>query len=116
MEYLLTTWLDDCNQKGIAIKTNNIRVKTFSLFSSLKENKFKMDTTTFSASRGWCEVFRAQTGIHYVRLTGKAASADKDAPAKFPACFKKIITMTAKFLTLMKLAFIGGKKIHLELP
>jgi hypothetical protein len=59
--------------------------------------------------------------MHNVKLTEEAASANKDAAAKFPVCFKKlrkirlIITVTAKFLTLMKLAFIGKKKCRLEL-
>jgi hypothetical protein len=91
MENLLITWLEDCNQKRIPTGTNNIMVKAVSLFSSLKENKFKGDTTIFSASRGWFEKFKARTGMHNVKLTGEAASADKDAAAKFPACFKKII-------------------------
>jgi hypothetical protein len=29
--------------------------------------------------------------MHNVKLTGEAVSADKDAAARFPACFKKII-------------------------
>jgi hypothetical protein len=36
-----------------------IMVKALSLFSSLKENKFKGDTTIFSASRGLFEKFNA---------------------------------------------------------
>jgi hypothetical protein len=69
MENLLLTWLDDCNQKRIPTGTNNIIVKALSLFSSLKENKFKRDTTIFSASRGWFEKFKARTGMHNVKLT-----------------------------------------------
>jgi hypothetical protein len=38
MEYILITWLEDCNQKQIPIGINNIMVKALSLFSSLKEN------------------------------------------------------------------------------
>jgi hypothetical protein len=64
-------------------------VKKLSLFSSLKENKFKGDTIIFSASRGWFQKFKARTGMHNVELTGEALSADKKAAAKFPACFKK---------------------------
>jgi hypothetical protein len=41
MENLLIIWLEDCNQKRIPIGTNNVMVKALSLFSSLKENKFK---------------------------------------------------------------------------
>jgi hypothetical protein len=44
-------------------------VKAFSWFSSLKENKFKGDTTICSASRGWFEKFQARTGMHNVKLT-----------------------------------------------
>jgi hypothetical protein len=62
----------------------------------------------------WFEKFKARTGMHNVKLTGEAASADKDAASKFPACFRKIITVTAKFLTLMKVAFIR-RKCRLEL-
>jgi hypothetical protein len=69
MENLLITWLEDCNQKRIPIDSNNIMVKALSLFSSLKENKFKGDTTIFSASRGWFEKFKARTGMHNVKLT-----------------------------------------------
>jgi hypothetical protein len=117
MEYLLITWLDDCNKKRIPIGTNNIMVKALNLFSSLNENKFKGDTMIFSASRGRFENFKARTGMHNVKLTGEATSAEKDAAAKFPACFKKlrkIIMKTAKFLTLMQLASIGSK-FRLEL-
>jgi hypothetical protein len=55
MENLLITWLEDCNQKRIPSGTNSLMVKALSLFSSLKKkkNKFKGDTTIFSASRGW---------------------------------------------------------------
>jgi hypothetical protein len=91
MEYLLITWLEDCNQKWIPIGTNNIMVKAISLFSTLKENKFKGDTTIFSASRGSFEKFKARTRMHNDKLTGEAASANKDTAAKFPACFKKIM-------------------------
>jgi hypothetical protein len=52
MENLLITSLEDCNQKRIPTGTNNVMVKAFSWFSSLKENKFKGDTTICSASRG----------------------------------------------------------------
>jgi hypothetical protein len=40
-ERLLITWLEDCNQKWIPIGTNNIIVRPFSLFLSLKEKKFE---------------------------------------------------------------------------
>jgi hypothetical protein len=69
MENLLITWLEDCSQKRIPIGINNIMVKALSLFSSLKENKFKADTTIFSASRGWFEKFKARTVIQSVKLT-----------------------------------------------
>jgi hypothetical protein len=69
MENLLKTWLEDCNQKRIPIGTNNITVKALTLFSSLKEDKFKGDTTIFSASRGWFEKFKARTGMRNVKLT-----------------------------------------------
>jgi hypothetical protein len=69
VENLLITWLEDCNQKRIPIGTNNIMVKALSLFSSLKENKFKGDSAIFSASRGWFEKFKARTGMHNVNLT-----------------------------------------------
>jgi hypothetical protein len=52
MEYLLIIRLEDCNQKPIPICTNNIIIEALRLFSSLKETKFKGDTTIFSASRG----------------------------------------------------------------
>jgi hypothetical protein len=44
-------------------------VKALCLFSSLKENTFKVDPTVFSASRGWFEKFKARTGMHNVKLT-----------------------------------------------
>jgi hypothetical protein len=74
MENLLITWLEDCNQKRISIDTNNIMVKALRLFSSLKENKFKGDTTIFSASRGWSEKFKARTAMHNVKLTVRRTS------------------------------------------
>jgi hypothetical protein len=36
-----------------------------------------------------------------VKVKGEAVNAVEDTAAKFPICFKKIITMTAKFLTLI---------------
>jgi hypothetical protein len=69
MKDLLITWLEDCNQKRIPIGTNNIMGKALSLFSSLKENKSKGDTTIFTASRGWFEKFKARTGMHNAKLT-----------------------------------------------
>lgn len=88
MEHLLITWLEDCNQKWIPIGTN-ITAKAFSLFLSLKGNKFKGDATVFSASRGWFQKFKAQTGIHNVKLTKKTVSANKDAAATFYALIQE---------------------------
>jgi hypothetical protein len=51
MEYVLISWLEDCNKRRIPIGTSNIMVKALSLFSSLNE-KFRGDITIFSASRG----------------------------------------------------------------
>jgi hypothetical protein len=64
MGYFLIILLKECDQKRIQIGTNNIMVKALSLFSSLKENKFKGDTTIFSAGRVWFEQFQAQTGMY----------------------------------------------------
>jgi hypothetical protein len=64
MEYLLITWLKDCNQKRIPTGTNNIMVKALCLFSSLNEIKLKGVTMIFSASRGWFEKFKARTVMH----------------------------------------------------
>jgi hypothetical protein len=69
MENRLINWLEDCSKTRIPIGTNKIMVKALSLFSSLKEKKFKGDTTIFSASRGWFERFKARTGMHNVKLT-----------------------------------------------
>jgi hypothetical protein len=69
MVNLLINWLDDCDQKRIPICTNNTMIKALSLFSSFKENKFKEDTTIFSASRGRFGKFKARTGMHNVKLT-----------------------------------------------
>jgi hypothetical protein len=52
MENLLIIWLEDCNKKRIPTGTNNILVKALSMFSSLKENKFKVIPRYFLPAEG----------------------------------------------------------------
>jgi hypothetical protein len=91
MEDLLIIWLEDCNQKRIPIDGNNIKIKALSLFSSLKKEKYQEDSSTFLASKGWLENFKSRSGVKNIKLTGEAASADKDAAAKYPDELRKII-------------------------
>jgi hypothetical protein len=52
MENLLATWLEDCNQKRIPIRTNNMTVQAFSLFSSLKKTTSKRIPRYFLPAEG----------------------------------------------------------------
>ena len=69
-----------------------IKMKALSLFSAVKENDVQEVTgENFNASNGWFERYKTRSKIHNVRITGEAASADKDAAVKYPNILKKII-------------------------
>ncbi len=59
-------------------------IKVLSLFSTLKENKYGRETTTFTASKCWVEKFKTRSGMKNVKITGEAARADETAAANFP--------------------------------
>lgn len=92
MERLLNIWIEDMHQRNCPCSLMTIQMKAVSLFEDLKK-KFgpSAENEVFSASRGWFERFKKRSGLHSMRITGEAASADRTAAAAYPAFLKKII-------------------------
>ncbi|XP_023223840.1 tigger transposable element-derived protein 1-like isoform X1 [Centruroides sculpturatus] len=91
MEDLLIIWLEDCNQKKIPISGFNIMAKALSLFSRLKETKYKEDNSKFTASKGWLENFKSRAGLKNMKIRGEAKSVNKDSASTFLGELQKII-------------------------
>lgn len=51
MEDLFFIGLEACNQKCIRIDGNNVKIKALSLFSLLKKEKYREDSSTFISSK-----------------------------------------------------------------
>jgi hypothetical protein len=112
MVNLLITWLEDCNQKRIPTGINNIMGKALSLFSSFKENKFKGDTTIFSASRGRFQKFEAGTGMRNAKLTVRRT------PENGISCYRKMYEEkkeAASVQTTLDRYFSRKQHIHFSL-
>jgi hypothetical protein len=85
MEYLLKIWLDDQAQKRIPVSQANISTKAKSLYDLMKGIGESVTDETFSANHGWFDRFKRRENLHSLRLSGEAASANKDAASTYPA-------------------------------
>ena len=74
------------------LSLNAIQEKAISIFQDLKAKAGKSSADeTFSASHGWFARFKKRANLHYVAVSGEAASADKEAADRFPKFFREII-------------------------
>lgn len=93
-EKLLSLWIEDQNQKRMAISSGIIRSKALSIFDHLKKEEQSSSNSgdlQFSASKGWFERFKRRQNLHNIKLTGEAASADTVAASAFPKLLKDVI-------------------------
>nr|XP_033797283.1 renal cancer differentiation gene 1 protein isoform X1 [Geotrypetes seraphini] len=83
-------WVQDCYNKRIPVDSVLIRGKAKSLYDSLKKREDGLSQSMdFLASKGWFDKFRHRYGLHNVKMTGEAASANQ--AREFHATFKEII-------------------------
>ena len=94
-ERLLSLWVLDLEQRGIAVGKSQIQTKARSLFLTLKGNLVNPTTAqsneSFVASNGWFENFKRRHEIKNVKLAGEAKSADLNAAKEYPAELQKLI-------------------------
>lgn len=104
MERLLAIWVDDMHQRKDSPMTNlALQEKALSLFEDLQQSQggsndqpgTSTDTpapaVTFTASRGWLDRFKKRQNLHSIKMSGEAASADKEAAAAYLPVIKQII-------------------------
>jgi len=90
MEQLLTLWVDDLNQKKIPLTKHAIAAKARSLCDEIQQKESVKKT--FNASKGWFARFKQHSQIHYIKISGEAASANIEANCTLTAAeFKKIM-------------------------
>lgn len=92
MERCLSIWIRDETAKSMPLNMATISRKAIKLFEKLKEEGWQVkEGTQFTASKGWFDRFKNRAGLHNVKTTGEAASADKEAAESFLATLKKRI-------------------------
>ncbi|XP_071053620.1 tigger transposable element-derived protein 1-like [Onthophagus taurus] len=94
MEQLLMMWIEDNNQRKMAMSQINIQEKAISIFEHWNgegtSDGPSMDEK-FLASRGWFEKFKKRHNLRNVKMKGGAASADTDIALAYPMALKVII-------------------------
>lgn len=88
MENLLRMWIDEETRKHMPLSTALITAKALSIFEDLKVEMGVGDDVKFLGSKGWFEKFKNRGGLHSLKLTGEAASADTPAAEAFKPEFK----------------------------
>ncbi|MEE6509715.1 hypothetical protein FKM82_027427 [Ascaphus truei] len=92
VEKLLIIWLEDQSQRHVPISLALIQAKALSLYEDIKQQHGEGTTEeTFTASKGWFMRFKERANLHNIKVTGEAASADKEAAKTFPVTLAKII-------------------------
>ena len=109
MENMLCSWIEDRTQRRQPITQALISNKAMSLWNNLAEEEEEPQPstsaaspsgappatthppTTFKASNGWFQRFKARAKLHNVRIQGEAAAADTDAAREFPAKLLKVV-------------------------
>ncbi|KAK3873871.1 hypothetical protein Pcinc_021162 [Petrolisthes cinctipes] len=96
MERLLSTWIEDCNQRNMPLCLKLIQEKALSLWKDLQEKQQPSEDTpqaaeSFNASRGWFNRFKKRANLHNIKVTGEAASTDLVAANAYPAQLQDII-------------------------
>lgn len=91
---MLSFWIEDQNQKKVALSSGVIRSKALSIFNHLKKEEQTSSNSKelqFRASKGWFERFKGRQNLHNIKLTGEAASADTVAASAYPKILKDLI-------------------------
>lgn len=92
MEQCLSIWIRDETAKSMLLNMATISRKAIKLFEKLQEEGWQVkEGTQFTASKGRFDSFKNRAGLHNVKTTGEAASADKEAAESFLATLKKRI-------------------------
>ncbi|XP_006635468.2 tigger transposable element-derived protein 1-like [Lepisosteus oculatus] len=90
MEKLLTIWMEDQIQQCVPLSLMAIQHKARSLFEDLKAKKGDTETS-FVASHGWFNRFKARANFQNMRMNGEATGADNVASEYFPDVLAKVI-------------------------
>ena len=114
-ENLLSLWVLDLEQRGIAVGKSQIQTKARSLFLTLKGNlvnpTLAESKESFVASNGWFENFKRRHEIKSVKLAGEAKSADLNAAKQYPAELQKVIEEGS--YSEDQIFNVGGFHLHL---
>ena len=79
MERLLTVWIEYQTQHRMPLSLTLILEKARSLFSDLKVKAGEGCEEEFARSHGWFNRFKKRIGLHNLKLSGEAASANTKA-------------------------------------
>lgn len=114
---MLSFWIEDQNQKKVALSSGVIRSKALSIFNLLKKEEqtsSNSEELQFRASKGWFERFKGRQNLHNIKLTGEAASADTVAASAYPKILKDLIG-SGKYLPSQVFNAFFGKGCLAEL-
>ena len=85
-------WIEYQTQHRMPLSLTLILEKARSLFSDLKAKAGEGCEEEFAGSHGWFNRFKKRIGLHNLKLSGEAASADTKAVKEFlAATLKEII-------------------------
>ena len=96
MENLLTTQIEDLNQKNISVDIATIKQKALNIYHRLLQERPSTSNQhqnhEFSASGGWLSKFLDTHNFHNLKTKGEIASADDKASQEYcPKIILKII-------------------------
>lgn len=90
MERMLSTWIEDQNQRNVPVSMFLAQAKARAIFAELRKEE-EGPVKPFAASSGWFANFRRRYGYHNIRMSGEAASADAVGAERFVEALKAII-------------------------
>lgn len=72
-------------RKNSPFTTITIQTQVRSIFNNLVSQNGESSTgKTFNASKGWLERFKRHYNLHNIKMTGEAASGDKETAIIYP--------------------------------
>ncbi|XP_066468312.1 uncharacterized protein [Tiliqua scincoides] len=82
MEKALNLWVEEMNRKHVPLDGKVLRQKALSLYEDFKKESTEgRESKPFAASKGWLHRFRNRHNLKNIRLTGEAASTNKETAA-----------------------------------
>ena len=84
--------MQDQHQPWVPLSLTLIQKKAKTLYEDLKQNHSEeSEDASLNASHGWFHQFKARAKFHNVKVSGEAASADREAAQEFPEMLWEII-------------------------